>query len=379
MKIAFSPFLKYIFIGVLLSSFLQADPPLKYMKASTINESFVTEGSFQETIKDNITNEPVYIQKSKEGIPLYYRKIIRDDVCFDKECRKLDIIIYWNITGRYLGFELPEGEFLSKLDHEPFVESEYQRLHALLADSSIPLDAVSFEELIEKPSLKHQDLDAVSGATSKSLAEMVVKGAAYTTYKLWNIVNGPTMDFLSKNTENQLTAHLIHLILQSPESFDRVWALHKINSSVPLTPDLENALLEIISSDDFYLSYTAIQAIEAVHLNSFEFQERLFSLYKNANHSIQKELLKTLMEAPVLSPKLVGSSKGLLKQLNGQQLENILALYARHSIYDLETCRAVASILDNENPFISKKAYHFLVRIKSKDEFIQERLKAYKN
>jgi hypothetical protein len=366
-------------VGILLSSFLQESRHIKYMKASTLNASFATEGSFQETIKDSITHESVYLQKSKEGIPLHYRKIIRDNVCFDKECRKLDIIIYWNITGRYLGFELPEGEFLSKQDHEPFVESEYQRLHALLANSSIPLDAFSFEDLIEKPSLKHQDLDAVSGATSKSLAEMVVKGAAYTTYKLWNIVNGPTMDFVSDYTEKQLTPNLIHLILQSPESFDRIWALHKMDSSLPITPDLEKELLKIITSDDFYLSYTAIHAIKAVHLNSFKFQERLFSLYKNANHSIQKELLKTLMQSPLLSPKLVSSSRELLKQINGQQLEDILDLYSLHSIYDLETCRAVASILDNENHFVSKKAYYFLNRVKSKDEFVQDRLKAYKN
>ena len=127
----------------------------------------------------------------------------------------LDIVVYWNITGRYLGFELPKGEFLSKYNHEPFSESEYQRLHTLLADSSIPLDAVSFEKLLEQPRNEEGTVDAVSGATSKSVAGMVVKGAAYTTYKLWNIVNGPTMDFVSELTEKQLTPTLIHRILQS--------------------------------------------------------------------------------------------------------------------------------------------------------------------
>ena len=311
---------------VLILTFFQEKYPIKYMQVATIESSPADGPSIVVTIKDSVTNETVSLRKIKDNILLDYYKKVKGEVCYDDECRLLDIVVYWNITGRYLGFELPKEEFLSKYNHEPFSESEYQRLHTLLADSSIPLDAVSFEKLLEQPRNEEGTVDAVSGATSKSVAGMVVKGAAYTTYKLWNIVNGPTMDFVSELTEKQLTPTLIHRILQSSDNNDKLWALNRIDTTTELTLDLEASLLEIISSDDFYLAYSAIHAIDPVHLNASDLQERLFSIYANVNHSIQKELLKKLMQSPFLSSEVVGASRDLLIQLNGQQLNDLLKL-----------------------------------------------------
>lgn len=363
---------------VLILTFFQEKYPIKYMQVATIESSPADGPSIVVTIKDSVTNETVSLRKIKDDILLDYYKKVKGEVCYDDECRLLDIVVYWNITGRYLGFELPKGEFLSKYNHEPFSESEYQRLHTLLADSSIPLDAVSFEKLLEQPRNEEGTVDAVSGATSKSVAGMVVKGAAYTTYKLWNIVNGPTMDFVSELTEKQLTPTLIHRILQSSDNNDKLWALNRIDTTTELTLDLEASLLEIISSDDFYLAYSAIHAIDPVHLNASDLQERLFSIYANVNHSIQKELLKKLMQSPFLSSEVLGASRDLLIQLNGQQLDDLLKLYTKQGVNDLETFKAVSKILENENKYISEKAYKFLIKIQTDDEFIMESLKVYK-
>ena len=364
-------------IGLVLTSFLLKKPIIKYWQTTTIESSDADKPFKVQAYNDPTTNDTLFLQKTKNNIPLYFYKNVKGEVCSDEECRLLDIKVYWNITGRYLGFELPKGEFLSKHDHEPFFKSEYQRLHTLLADSSIPLDAVSFEKLVEQPKNEEGTVDAVSGATSKSVAEMAVKGAAYTTYKLWNIVNGPTMDFVSELTEKQLTPTLIHRILQSSDNNDKLWALNRIDSATELTSDLERSLLEIISSDDFYLAYSAIHAIAPNYLNT-ELQERLFSIYTYANHSIQKELVKKLMHAPKLSSKVVSGSRELLHQLNGQQLDDLLKLYSKYGVNDLETCKSVVRILENENKYISKKAYDFLIGLPIEDATIMERLDAYK-
>ena len=364
---------------VLILIFFQEKHPIKYMQVATIELSPAGEPSIVVTFKDSVTNETIYLRKTKDNIPLHYFKKVIGEVCYDDECRLLDIVVYWNITGRYLGFELPKGEFLSKYDHDPFSENEYQRLHTLLADSSIPLDAVSFEKLVEQPQIEEGTVDAVSGATSKSVADMVVKGAAYTTYKLWNIVNGPTMDIVSKLTEKHLTPTLIYRILQSPDISDRLWALNRMDTLNVLTPQLEDTLLEIISSDDFYLSYSAINAINVIHLKSVELQQGLFANYPKANHSIQTALLKKLIEAPFLSSEIIQDSRVLLPQLNGQQLNDLLQLYTKHKVHDTKTYSEVTKILKNQNKYISKKAYSFLINIQTDDEFIVERLKAYKN
>ena len=348
------------------------------MQVATIERSAADEPSIVVTFKDSLTQETIFLRKLKDNIPLHYFKKVKGEVCDEKECRLLDIIVYWNITGRYLGFELPKGEFLSKYDHNPFSENEYQQLHTLLADESLPLDKVSFEKLIEQPQNKQEDVDALSGATSKNIANMVVKGAAFTTYKLWNTVNGTTMDIVSEFTEKQLTPVLLYRILQSEDVTDQLWALQRMDVVKVLTSQLEDTLLEIISSEDFYLSYSAINAIDANHLKSVELQNCLFSIYQKTNHSIKTAILKKLIEAPFLSSEIIQTSRVLLPQLNGQQLNSLLQLYTKHNINDVETYTAVAKILENNNRYISRNAYVFLIGLQIKDDDIIELLNAYK-
>ena len=112
------------------------------------------------------------------------------------------------------------------------------------------------------------DIDGVSGATSKEVSAMVVEGAAYTTYKLWNIVYGSTQDIVVHLTEKQLKPDLLDLILKSPDISDRIWALNRLDQSIPLTSNLTSSLLDIISGEDYFMAYSAINAIKPVHLES---------------------------------------------------------------------------------------------------------------
>jgi len=284
--------------GLALSSFLPEKQDIKYMQVATIESSDADEPFLLQTYRDTASKDTIILRKTKDKVPLHYFKKVTGEVCLTEECRLLDMMIYWNITGRYLGFELPKGEFLSKYNHEPFTENEYLQLHELLADESLPLDNVSYGKLLATPSKKMENVDGYSGATSKNISEMVVKGAAFTTYKLWNIVNGTTMDKVSALTENQLTPSLLHRILQSQVITDKLWAINRIDAVIGLTPELQATLLELISSDDFYLSYTALKAINSTHLDNPELQNRLLSIYQSANQSIKTAILKKLMEAP---------------------------------------------------------------------------------
>ena len=295
------------------------------------------------------------------------------EVCFDDKCRLLRITVYWNITDRYLGFELADGMFLSKRDHEPFSNDEYERLNGLLADPSLPLGEISFEKLIRIPESESlsESVDGISGATTADVSKMVVKGAAYTTYTLWNIVHGSTKDLVASITEKQLSTALIDLILKSPDISDRLWALDRINQKTALNPKLTSTILENISSDDFFLSYSAMNAIGALHLNSDTLQFALFSIYRKANHSIKSMIVEKLMGASSLSAELITSSRKLLLELNGKQLGDFLKLYSKHAVYDAETIETVAEILKDENNFISRQAYRYLKESNLSDREIE--------
>jgi hypothetical protein len=360
-----------LLIVIALSSFLSDKEKLKFTQRPTIAADYKKKQLLTISYGDSL-----YLVKTKQGIPIHYFKNELTEVCFDNECRLLDIVVYWNITGRYLGFELPKGEFLSKYEHEPFVAKEYERLNNLLADPNLPLGNISFEKLIELPETNEESVDGVSGATTPEVSKMVVKGAAYTTYTLWNIVYGSTMDLVVRLTEEQLNPDLINLILKSPDIADRVWVLKRINQDIELSPKLTSSLLDIISGDDFFLAYSAINAIKASHLNS-DLQIALFSSYQEADHSIKKMIVEKMLEAPHLSNEVVESSRMLLSTLNGQQLKTFLMLYSKFEINDLETCRALAEILKNENQFISRQAYNFLRESNTTNKEITDLLKGY--
>ena len=373
---------KIQFIGVIVigsalllgTSLSKEEQNIAYWQEPTIKSSLADEPLVLQSIEDTTSAESIFLQKTKENIPLFFFKKIVGEVCSSKECRLLDIEIYWNITGRYLGFKLPKGEYLSKNDHEPFTEKEYLQLHSILADESLPLDKVSSGELLQKPEL---GVDAISGATSKSIVDMVVKGAAYTTFKLWNVVNGSTMDKVAEFTAKQLNPDLLYRILQSKNVADKLWALNRINSSLELTTELETKLLEIIASDDFSLSLIAIKVLSTDHLKSNDLQNKLFSIYSSTNHSKKTAILKKLEEATFLSQEIIKSSRQLLPELNGQQLKGLFQLYRKQQISDKETYLEVAKMLQNENKYISKTAYDFLMGQKTDYDDVIESLKAY--
>jgi len=362
-----------------LSSFLSDKEKLKYSQSPTVAGDNNQDQTYVIVHIDTLSGDSLYLVKTKESIPLHYFKNITTEVCFDNECRLLNITVYWNITGRYLGFELPDGEFLSKHDHEPFSSNEYERLNDLLADPTLPLGEISFAKLIETPETQADSVDGVSGATTEDVTKIVVKGAAYTTYTLWNIVHGPTRDLVAGLTEKQLSPDLIDLILKSPDIDDRVWALDRISQITALNPKLTSTLLDIISGDDFFLTYSVINAIKASHLNSYTLQFALFSIYKEADHSIKRMIVAKLMEAPYLSAELTSTSRNLLGKLNGKQLGDILKLYTMHSIDDLETYKSVAEILKNENRFISRQAFKFLKESNISDREIVALLDNYEH
>ena len=370
-----------VFVGLVLlctlSSFLSDQEKLKYSQRPTIAGDYNQEQTLNIAYSDTLSGDSLFLVKTKRNIPIHYFKNITTEVCFDSECRLLDITVYWNITGRYLGFELPKGEFLSKHDHEPFSNDEYERLNGLLADPHLPLGGISFEKLIEIPETEIDSIDGISGATTEDVSKMVVKGAAYTTYTLWNIIYGPTQDYVANLTEKQLSPDLIDLILKSPDINDRVWALNRVSQNTVLNPKLTATLLGIISGDDFYLAYSAINAIKASHLHVDTLQIALFSIYKEADHSIQRMIVDKLAEAPYLNPELTTASRKLLHKLNGKQLGDLLKLYTKHAINDLETCKAVAEILKNENRFISRQAYNFLKKSNISDRKISALLYNY--
>ena len=324
--------------------------------------------------------DSLFLSQTSNGTPKSFYQHYSTGVCFDNQCRPLDIILHWSISGRYLGFEMPKGEFLSKTDHDPFTRKEYLQLNEILSNADLPFKHIKYHELMNQPESSTESVDAISGATSERIKDIVVKNAAYTTYKLWKLVYGESQKFIEQYTEKHLNNSNLLTVLNSQDRDDIFWGLTRMKDTLSFSIPIKNRLLSLIQSDDYYLSYNAVHAIPKTYLNDSDFLENLFLSYLNTSDASTKNVIfSKLKAAPRLSQNLVVKSRQTIPTMTTQEISSVLKLYEKHSINDHETCKVLVGVLENKNIYISKKAYDFLIKIQTDDEFIAERLKAYKN
>ncbi len=329
--------------------------------------------------KDSLGVDTLFQIRAKEGFPITYFRKIRSNICFDNKCRLLDIVLYWNITGRYLGFELPEGEFLSKTKHEPFNVAEYTSLHEILKDSMSQLRYLPYNAMTPKMDVKSSLVDAVASPTAPEISELVVKGAAYTTYKLWHFVYGITQIEVEKLTMKELSASLLIKILESSSLTDKIWAINRSGNFLINNLELQTKLFEMVNNKDYNLAERVLHVVNFKEKPSDNLQLLLVKKLAESNYSIKKLILDKLKEAPQLNSQTVTDLAHQLKFLNGELVGNVLAIFKKNQVNDVEIGLLVAHLLENNNNFISEKAYSFLKNMSVSDRVIEAQLIKYKS
>lgn len=367
--------------------------PRRFFLEPTLELPVETVHHYRVLQEDSIPNDTLFQLRSAEGFPLAYYRKIHTNVCFDGTCRMLKVNLYWNITGRYLGIELPPEEFLSKTDHEKFNLSEYARMNELLADSLSPLADFTFEELVYSaedllpagaspgltpPGLGGLEADAVTSATSPAMADYVVAGAAYTTYRLWHFVYGPTRTEIMRQTEASLSPELLIHILASPDVSDVAWGLQRIPRLPRMSPELEKALLAYIANEDFSLAALAIDAIPPASLESSGLQQALIEKLPGLNHSLKNKIVDKLTEAPALDSQVKTALVQSLESTSGSYIGHVFGLLLQQQVNDAATCRALSALLNHENPFVARQTFEFLEKAGCEDETVLQRMSTYR-
>lgn len=352
--------IKGFLIGLsLILFFYEKEEDIRYFQPATIS---IADSSRLITVS---LNDSLYRQEMPEkegaaGMPMNYFIDLHSGVCYDNKCRPLKIRVYWNITGRYLGFELLDGEYLSKYDHEPFLQAEYEQLHRLLADPFLPLGKYSFEDLVSNTAGTDNSVDGVSGATAKDVLEYVVPGAAYTTHKLYHVVHGPVQQQVMELTEKQLDPYLFTEILQSPDQSDQTWALERLAFLTKLDDSVIDALMGILLEEEYFQSYLVLKSLTTEQLESEDLQLQLFKLIGRVDHGIENLIFDQLAEAAHLNPAVVDHSIENLSQVNGPQLVKLLKLYAVHGINSAKLNEALGERIPHENSFVERQVLQFL-------------------
>lgn len=370
--------MKYILLLFVIFSLSGKDPDaVQYFYAPTF-EARHPETSFElVNFNDTIPNDTLFIIKNRDGLIHSYHRNILTGVCIDGECRMLDITLHWSVTGRYQGFQLPKGEFLSKSEHEPFQKKDYERLHILLADPYSELANYKMEELV--PVIDENEVDGVTAATISGVEDYIVEDAVYSTYTIWHIVYGNTQDVIENYTRKNIHPDLLLKILNSGHHRDVVWGLENLKEELDWTTSLQAKLFELIANKDHTISGKAIESIPPVMLADEQNQLKLFYYFEGSSTFTQRKILSKLEEAPFLASTIEFRLAEKLPELNGSMIKNVLDLFAVHQIKQAESEEVIAALLDHENQFIARKAFQFLEKHLTDNKKIERQLKKYEN
>ncbi len=370
--------MKYLFLLFVIFSLSGKNPEAVHYLYSPTFEAKDTEISFElVNFNDTIPNDTLFIVNDQDGLIHSYFRNILTGVCIDGECRLLNITLHWTVTGRYLGFQLPQGEFLSKSEHDPFKKKDYERLHELLADPYSSLANYKIEELV--PVVGEDEVDGITGATIAGVKDYIVEDAVYSTYTIWHIVYGNTQNTVENYTRQNLQPDLLVKILDSGHNSDVIWGLENLADELEWTADLQTKLFELIIKEETTIPEKAIESIPPAMLADEQNQLKLFYYFEKSSFFTQRKILSKLEEAPFLASTIEFRLAEKLPELNGSMIKNVLDLFAVHRIKQPESEEIIAGLLDHENQFIARKAFQFLEKHPSDNKKIERQLKKYGN
>ncbi len=370
-------FLLIILAGFLTASFHSRDGNISRKYAAAIQGDVHRIIPHVIDFTDTIPNDTLLEYAGVDGIPLMFSRKIVTGVCIDGECRLVSIELFWNPTGRYLGFELPPSEFLSKTEHKPFLSADYDRLHQLLADPLSALAHYSLNELVPVTDSTKNEVDAVSSATVAAVLDYIVEGAVYTTYTLWHIVYGQTKREIEALTAAKLNAAMVLQLLNSEKTEDKVWALSHISAGMNIPSELSDTLFSIISGNDVYLAERAINALPA-KFEDKDLQLRLAELFAKTGFLQKRLILQKLGETPGLETETVELIARELGNLNGNLVKNVLELFQNQRVNNPVAVSEAANLLKNPNRYIASQAVKYLESLESIDAKTKKELEKFR-
>lgn len=323
---------------------------------------------------DTIPNDTLYICFSK-GNPLAVYREITTGVCLDGECRPVHIRLYWTLTGRYLGYYLKKQE-LTKKEHTPFTESEYNLLHSLLGDSLSVLANFTLEE-IQPKKIQHIKTDGITGATPPNISGYIVPEAAFTTHTLWHLVYGETVDSLNLRIRSYLNYQILDSLLKSRNGFDQEWALRRIAGNEYAKSLFLPAVVQILSVPESRTLESALSFLENYGGSDSVYQATLLNLSLNEHFPVRRAALNRMKMLKHLHSWTAETMIALLPSAGSTVVIDYLLVIENSYHCTNADLKKICSLLEFPDPLISFNAYTFLVKQSAKKRWLISRLKKF--
>ena len=196
----------------------------------------------------------------------------------------------WDLIGRFREYDTLTGQGLTKLDHIPFIEEDYQKLDRLLKDPNSPIGDYKKEDLIHDT--RKSDIDGFTGATIREINEIVVGGGVYSSYTLWQLANRKFTDSIKRMTTSLLDQKLINKLISKHDLAVNYFIINNLNPSDFL--NYRNEIIEMITINKGYFVKSAIEKMPREIFQDSIIQDFFAKRFKTFNYFTQVAFLKQL-------------------------------------------------------------------------------------
>lgn len=348
-----------IFVFVIVQSFIPGSKEYKYVD---INSECEGEESIDITnflnLKDTLNNY-YFLHYDKNVNPYFYKSSLTTPVCETGVCKLVNIDLYWDLAGDFIGFDLDNGE-LTKINHEPFTDHDYQKLKYILNNKNWPLANYPIRNLIIDSTyyLIDEKVDGYSGATASFInADDNIQGALYTVYTLWHHVNNQVLTAqLKRYTISFLNDEFILKMLASDKAGYQKMGLENLSILKELQKNELALLVKIILEDDAAL---AENAIEQFPLEKLEEQRILWSAYANVSDRKRNSIIQKFSNEEVLRDILVQMSEYLFQMKSYYSFKKLFDFICLNADENPEIKENLKQLLHHENQFFKREANEF--------------------
>ncbi|MEK6481499.1 hypothetical protein WJR50_28405 [Catalinimonas sp. 4WD22] len=332
------------------------------------------EKAFDAYSQDSIRME-VELVYNEGDLPDHYFSHVRTPVCEDGLCDLLVIDLYWDLLGNFQKYETVSGRPLTKFDHEPFSEEDHEKLQKILTDSRSLLGENELSDLIdENTKVVSEEVDAVTGATKKTVEKAVVSGAVYSTYVLWHIVHGEIAEKIPEHTQSLWNKDLLKHFLDSDNYPYQYYALDQLTAEQ--YEEYMPEILRMIDGERVFVNLYVLNHLPEQLLENKPWQLALAKRFPNLSYRIQNKLLERLIQV-----ELRGESMEILadamSSMNGNQLETVLGIFQKNKVSLTDkTIRKLTALLEQDNLY-ADKVYQALKAMQLKDKEVRQAMQHY--
>ena len=259
-------------------------------------------GNTEWILDDNGREAELELLEDEDGFIYWYRRL-ETPVCLTGECKNIDIGIYWKFDGSFLGLEV-FGEHLTKSDHSEFTKLDYEKLVQVLRDDWSILREYDYSDLIND---QINDIDGVTRATSKEVADHSVRNAVYTTYAIWHLVHlGEKAQIIRHTLDRLEDDNLLEKLMRTRQKDFCYFILEQfVLGNITLNKEIKELILfGLQDSEDSYLKELSYKATVSAASADLSFQDELSEIYASLDHEEKSRLLNSLQKTQKFSPLL---------------------------------------------------------------------------